>query len=415
MKSRWSIIKKFSLIFFFCYFFLYANSSQFVLSFLVEPIWQLIIPWFAETIGHPEPITVFTNGSGDTTYNYYQVLFFAVFSVVLTLIVTIIDRKRANYRTLLSYLTLLLRYYLAFQMINYGLAKLYYMQFSFPSAARLDQELGDFSPMGLLWTFMGYSKGYTMFTGAMELLGGLLLFHRKTTTLGALTSFGVMLNVMMLNYCYDVPVKLLSTHLVIMSLFIILLDGNRLFRFFISNQAIQTHTLKGIIPTKFEGIKNLIKWPIILFYLAFSLYQANNNSKKWGPNAPKPPLYGKHIVDKFEIHRDTLVFDSIPDVNRWGTFYQKWTTFASMKTGAGENNYINIQPDTSENNFLILKKTTSTEWDTLRYESMDSIRYRVYGVFENDSLEMIFRYEDINDRLLVKRGFNWINEYPFNR
>jgi len=68
--------------------------------------------------------------------------------------------------------------------------------------------------MGLLWTFMAASKGYQIFTGAAEVLGGILLLWKRTTTLGALTVFGVMANVMALNFFYDVPVKLLSTHLV---------------------------------------------------------------------------------------------------------------------------------------------------------------------------------------------------------
>jgi len=44
----------------------------------------------------------------------------------------------------------LIRYYIASQMISYGLAKMFGMQFGFPSPNRLSTELGDFSPMGLM-------------------------------------------------------------------------------------------------------------------------------------------------------------------------------------------------------------------------------------------------------------------------
>jgi len=37
------------------------------------------------------------------------------------------------------------------------------------------EPLGEFSPMGLMWTFMGYSKGYNRFVGGAEMLGGILL------------------------------------------------------------------------------------------------------------------------------------------------------------------------------------------------------------------------------------------------
>jgi 4-amino-4-deoxy-L-arabinose transferase-like glycosyltransferase len=42
-------------------------------------------------------------------------------------------------------------------LLGYGFAKVFPLQFAQPSAFRLGQQLGDMSPMGLLWTFMGFS------------------------------------------------------------------------------------------------------------------------------------------------------------------------------------------------------------------------------------------------------------------
>ena len=38
----------------------------------------------------------------------------------------------------------------------------------------------------LLWAMMGFSRRYAVFTGCMEVLAGVLLLSRRTTTLGAL-------------------------------------------------------------------------------------------------------------------------------------------------------------------------------------------------------------------------------------
>jgi len=62
-------------------------------------------------------------------------------------------------------------------------------------------------------TFMGASTPYNVFTGASEMLAGVLLFFPTTTLLGALLAMAVMTQVVALNFCYDVPVKLFSTHL----------------------------------------------------------------------------------------------------------------------------------------------------------------------------------------------------------
>lgn len=63
---------------------------------------------------------------------------------------------------------------------------------------------------------MGASRPYSVFAGSLECLAGVLLLWRRTTTLGALV--GVMANVLMLNLCDDVPVKLYATHLIVFGL-----------------------------------------------------------------------------------------------------------------------------------------------------------------------------------------------------
>ena len=54
----------------------------------------------------------------------------------------------------------------------YGFAKVIPSQFTTPGLGRLLTPYGDSSPMGLVWTFMGFSPVFTIFTGAAEALGG---------------------------------------------------------------------------------------------------------------------------------------------------------------------------------------------------------------------------------------------------
>ena len=124
-------------------------------------------------------------------------------------------------------------------MITYGSVKVIKSQFPNPTLDRLLQPFGDASPMGLLWTFMGASESYNIFTGAGEMLGGLLLTTRRTTLLGALVCFGVMSHVAMLNFSYDVPVKLFSMHLLAMALFLMAPDLGRLARMFVLNRPVE--------------------------------------------------------------------------------------------------------------------------------------------------------------------------------
>ena len=75
--------------------------------------------------------------------------------------------------------------------------------------------------MGVLWSSIGASFPYEEFVGLVEVAGGVLLFVPRTQLAGALVAFGAMFEVFMLNMTYDVPVKLFSFHLVVMSVVLI--------------------------------------------------------------------------------------------------------------------------------------------------------------------------------------------------
>ena len=184
-------------------------------------------------------------GSGDVTYGYVETATRAVAAVGIALVwfllAAIISRFTGRRDRLLEimapWMHLLGRYFLASILFGYGLMKVYPSQFGFPSFARLEMPYGDGSPMNILWNFIGSSHAYIVFSGVMEVLPALLLFTRRTALLGALLSATVMANVVLLNYCYDVPVKLLSTHLLVLSLALAAPDLWRLVAVFLMNRA----------------------------------------------------------------------------------------------------------------------------------------------------------------------------------
>jgi uncharacterized membrane protein YphA (DoxX/SURF4 family) len=140
---------------------------------------------------------------------------------------------RREYRTLYAWLLLAMRFTLASILLAYGISKVFDLQFSPPDVRVLNERYGDSSPMELLWTFVGFSVPYTIFSGVVEVIPGVLLLFRRTAVLGALMAVAVMLNVALLNFCYDVPVKLYSSLYVLMALFLLLPDVPSLFQFFL--------------------------------------------------------------------------------------------------------------------------------------------------------------------------------------
>src|SRR5262249_52265293 len=151
-----------------------------------------------------------------------------------------------------------------------------------PGLDRLLQPFGDASPMGLLWTLMGASKLYNVFSGTAEMLGGLLLTLRRTTLLGALVSAAVLVNVVMLNFSYDVPVQLFSLHLLAMSLFLPLPDMRRLADLFLWNRPAPAARIeplfgrrwlhRGTLGLRTVAIAAYVVWALHFSYQAMTAY-----------------------------------------------------------------------------------------------------------------------------------------------
>lgn len=163
---KWSFFEKLMFRFAFCIlllFMFFFNNGTLPLFFFIGQVQNAVmhkfIPWLGENVFHlPYPITEFTNGSGDTTYDYLVLCFVAVLGIVATLIWSVLDTKRENYNRLYYWITVGVRFYVGLMLINYGLVKVVQLQFPAPNLYRLVSTYGESSPMGLAWTFLGFFK-----------------------------------------------------------------------------------------------------------------------------------------------------------------------------------------------------------------------------------------------------------------
>src|SRR5580700_3868944 len=124
-------------------------------------------------------------------------------------------------------------------LFSYGTDKVFPLQFGRVSLVRLSQRVGDLDLFNLLWMFMAGSTAYTIFSGALEILAGLVLLIPRFETLGALLAMGVMTNVLVLNMTYDVPVKLFAAHLLLCAIFLAVCNGRRIAGVLLSDRAIE--------------------------------------------------------------------------------------------------------------------------------------------------------------------------------
>ena len=365
--------------------------------------WSPLVTWFAEhVLGIDPPQRVFT-GSGDTMFVWLQTLLIAILAAIGAAVWSAVDRRRAHPR-LQGGVIVVLRYYLCMTMAVYGAVKLIELgQFPPLSPGRMDQSYGESSPMGLLWTFMGHSRAYTVFAGLAEITGGVLLLWRRTSVIGALISAAVMTNVVMLNMAYDVPVKLFSMQLLLCALLILLPHARRVIA------ALLGHAVPEVAPRvrgsrRVERLRLIAKLAFVGL-TAFGLYQ----QLAWRTLPPKNELHGAWAVERFVaggVERAPLITDEA----RWRKLIiNERGAIVRAMTDRRDRFIAEVDPGAHTITLTIPETKQQLVW---RYQRSGD-RLIVDGTYRGTQVRVTLVKEPAP--LLSTRGFHWVQEAPFNR
>ena len=430
LPARWPWTVRVAFRFAFIYFIFSFFSAVLqlvpllgVLGYLHDQAVQPFYVWIGKLVFGVE-ITVFTNGSGDTTYNWVQFASHLVFAAVATVAWSAVDRRRPSYPWLKDGLWIAMRFMLASAMFGYGINKVFGLQFPEPGMQRLLQGYGDSSPMGLLWTFMGASQPYTMFAGWMETIGGLLLCFRRTQLVGALWTAGVMANVFVLNMFYDVPVKIYSFHLLVLAMVIAAPDMQRLARLFLLNRPVPRADLRG--PWTNKALRRVafgVKLAWVGFTVPFMFWQMSEMRYTYGAIAPRGELDGTWEVREFR--RDGVELPPIiTDAARWRYLTlidrPEWKQgIVTHMKGMNARWILEVKDGMLE----LRDMTVAAGEDPARAPLVGTLTFtregekaiRLSGEVAGTKIDAVCERLDAKDFLLMNRGFHWVNEYPFNR
>jgi len=350
-------------------------------------------------------------GSGDHTFAYVTLFINTILTLLISTLWIFLDNKRKSYNKLFYWFMVSIRIFLVVFMFSYGSVKIIQLQFPYPSLTRMMEPLGNFSPMGLAWTYLGYSKGYNLFMGIMEISAGLLLIPRRTSTLGAFIAMGVMMHVAVMNFTYDIPVKLFSTHLFLMALFIFSTDVKRFINVFIKNKSTESYNYYNPINNK--TYHKVIFWckSILLILIAglFFIQMAGNDRGKNYNN--KLPLYGVWEVEEYIKEGDTLK-PIITDAERWRYLIIEEPHRAIVKTMNESNNPYTFETDTVAKKVMISMGVTKPKSYNFHYDLLNHDMLILEGSLYFYNLKIKLKRKEL---LLDSREFNWINETPYNR
>jgi hypothetical protein len=434
---RWSLATRIGFRFCLLYFTLYVLTTQMLGGFWIFPKiqppdmgatgWMLRpIDWTATHVFHVTQYIRTNTGSGDKVIDWIHAFLLLVFSIAATAIWSAVDRRRPNYISLHKWFHVFLRFAAGTTMVGYGMAKASPLQMPAPSLSRLLEQYGDFSPMGVLWASVGASFAYERFTGVMELMAAGLLFVPRLSMLGAMVLVADSIQIFTLNMTYDVPVKLFSFHLIVMGLVLLAPDMRRLTDMLILNRIALPSAMPPL--ARRAWLRRLLFAAQIVFgaYVVGSSYVENRtfwNTRGFG--APKPPLYGIWTIEKMTINgveRAPLV----TDWERWRRIVIQVPTATSYQRMDGTMGGFPTKVDTATKTIAFTAPPVGPPGNgapppaavtgKLIYEQPSPDVLILTGEDPaGRKLHLETQLFDRNKFLLVSRGFNWIQDRPFNR
>jgi hypothetical protein len=428
--ARWNQITRVAFRFCFVYFGLYVLTTQMLSGLLVIPNWpswempsleelppfKTIVTWTAvDVFGITKPLVITGSGSGDKTFNWIAAFCLLVIATAATVGWSVLDRQRANYVTLHKWFRLFLRFAAGSTMLVYGMMKVIPLQMPAPFLVRLVEPFGHFSPMGVLWSSIGASPAYERFAGAAELAAAVCLFIPRLSLAGAVILLLDSIQIFTLNMTYDVPVKLFSFHLILISLVLLAPDARRLLNVFVFDRPAppspQQPLFRGLQAQRIGTATQLV---FAAYLIASNVVSARASWVTYGGGAPKPTLYGIWDVD-------TMTIDGVeraPLVTDYGRWRRVIVQNANSLVFQRMDSTFVFYPAKTDDAARTVTLTTLRDqaWKTrLTFDRRDERTLRLDGDMDGHQIGMSLRRFDHSKLPLLNRGFNWIQEYPFNR
>jgi hypothetical protein len=253
---------------------------------------------------------------------------------------------------------------------------------------------------------MGTSRSYNIFLGSLELLAGICLLFRKTRLFGSLLAISILLNIVAVNFSYNINVKIFSCFLLLLGLLIMAPAAKRLYRFFFTYNNLPapqwepSYVSPGIRRVYITGkvmVIGYMGWCLLAVYIQ----SGNFNDDK----AARPPFHGAYEVTAFIKNNDTLP-PLLTDTYRWKrVFIHRRDYFIIQFMNDGMQDY-DLYCDTARKEWRIRKTTDKTE-AVLHYGQTSDTTIRLTSMIGMDSLLIDLRRIDLGKLPLLQKEFNW--------
>ena len=347
--------------------------------------------------------------NGEPLFDWVQTFWILIVALAGTALWSSLDRQRREYAAAHAWFRLFIRFALAASMFEYGMTKVIPTQFPAPSLETLVTPAGDLTLSAMLWTSIGASPAYEIFTGCVEILGAVLLVFPRTASLGALVSLAAAAQVFALNMTFDIGLKLISCHLMLLALFLLAPDLRRLADLLFWNRATAPRHDVPLARTA-RGQRIALAAQLVVGVSLLTMYTVAN-VRFWhvgGGGRPRSALYGIWNIEQMtvdEVTQPPLLNDYD---RRWRrVIFDEPAAITFQRTDDSFARY-NGSFDTSKKTFDI-RKTGSRLWRAqFTYEQPAPDRLRLDGTMDGHRLELHLRQVNPDTVRLLNSHFRWV-------
>lgn len=306
-------------------------------------------------------------------------------ALFLAIVWSVIDKQRYSYPRLKYILQIILRFFLAYIITQYGAAKIFDIQFA-PYIGNMVTTVADMRPMSIAWTFFGYSFGYEFFIGCSQIIAAVLLLFRKTSTLGAILMVTIMSNIVFVNFAFDVCVKFFSCSYLAMSIYLLVDDAPRLTSLLLLNRTAEKRTypqlFKKQIARKILAVVGVLAG---IFAIAWPLQDTMHMKEKY-KIGQHTPIYGVWAVDTLHHSRDSVDHLLHTDASGWRKLIFGDFDVATARSWTDDKGYFSYQTDAATR-MLHMKQTYPDTLLSVNTEyRLDKDTLFLYGKYGNDSI-----------------------------
>jgi len=403
------------------YFTLYALATQIIGGVILTPWFSFpalgnvrpmrtITEWLAEHVFDLRPPLVFIGNSGDTAFHWVQNAWLLVLAILITAAWLMLQPRHDRERTWHTWFRVFIRFALAAQMFYYGMAKIIPTQFPPPSLVTLVESVGNLSLSDLLWTWVGSSTPYQIFTGCAEMASGILLLFPQTTMLGALIGMADMLQVFVLNMTYDFGLKQISLHYLLMFTFLLAPDARRLANVLVLNRLAEPSSQRDLFATpRANRIARVAQVAFGIYLIGMFTWVATRSyNAPGGPGEPRSPLYGIWNIDEMSVDEESRPAVLNDYDRRWRrVIFDTPSVVVFQRTDDSFAHY-EASIDTSSRAIALTKRNGGTWRASFTFDRPSQDRVVLDGTMDGYKLRLRLRRVDLDTFRLLNSRFRWV-------